>query len=144
MDAYFDSAIIVKLYVKEATSPDAIRHVSACLAPYALTEWQTLEVRNAVRLKAFRAEITDEEMRRSLSDFEQDITLGRWKRPSYTVADVEHKADELSAGYSAKLGCRTLDIIHVAAALVIGIHVFVTFDARQAVLAKQTGLIVRP
>ena len=25
MDAYFDSAIIVKLYVREATSPDAIR-----------------------------------------------------------------------------------------------------------------------
>ena len=25
MDAYFDSAIIVKLYVKEATGPDAVR-----------------------------------------------------------------------------------------------------------------------
>ena len=25
MDAYFDSAIIVKLYVQEATSPDAVR-----------------------------------------------------------------------------------------------------------------------
>ena len=60
MDAYFDSAIIVKLYVKEATSPDAIRLVSAYTAPYALTQWQTLEVKNAIRLKAFRAEITAE------------------------------------------------------------------------------------
>ena len=29
MDAYFDSGIIVKLYVKEATSPEAIRLVGA-------------------------------------------------------------------------------------------------------------------
>jgi hypothetical protein len=28
MDAYFDSAIIVKLYVNEANSPDAIRLVA--------------------------------------------------------------------------------------------------------------------
>jgi len=34
MDAYFDSAIIVKLYVREATSPDAIRLVGIYAAPY--------------------------------------------------------------------------------------------------------------
>jgi hypothetical protein len=39
MDAYFDSAIIVKLYVQEATSPDAFRLVGAYAAPYVLTQW---------------------------------------------------------------------------------------------------------
>jgi len=43
MDAYFDSAVIVKLYVKEATSPDAIRLVGSYVAPYVLTQWQELE-----------------------------------------------------------------------------------------------------
>jgi predicted nucleic acid-binding protein len=62
MDAYFDSAIIVKLYVQEANSPDAIRLVGAYVAPYALTQWQELEVKNAIRLKAFRAEVTAAEM----------------------------------------------------------------------------------
>ncbi len=37
MDAYFDSAIIVKLYVKEGTSQEAIRLVGAYVAPYFLT-----------------------------------------------------------------------------------------------------------
>jgi hypothetical protein len=37
MDAYFDSAIIVKLYVQEVTSPDAIRLVGGYAAPNALT-----------------------------------------------------------------------------------------------------------
>jgi predicted nucleic acid-binding protein len=58
MDSYFDSAIIVKLYVSEATSPAAIFLVAACIPPYCLTHWQALEVRNAIRLKAFRKEMT--------------------------------------------------------------------------------------
>ena len=144
MDAYFDSAIIVKLYVQESTHPDAIQLVGACAAPYALTQWQALEVKNAIRLKAFRAEITAAEMNQSIAAFEQDVATGRWQRPAYTVATVEQKADELSAGYSATLGCRTLDIIHVAAALVLGAKEFVTFDTRQGALAKQAGLTVKP
>ncbi len=101
MDAYFDSAIIVKLYVQEATSPDAIRLVGSYVAPYVLTQWQELEVKNAIRLKAFRAEITAAEMNQSIAAFEQDIATGRWQRPAYTAATVEQKADELSAGHSA-------------------------------------------
>jgi predicted nucleic acid-binding protein len=143
MDAYFDSAIIVKLYVQEVTSPDAIRLVGPYAAPYVLTQWQALEVKNAIRLKAFRAEITAAEMMRSLTAFEQDIATGRWQRPVYTVAAVEQRAEELSAGHSATLGCRTLDIIHVAAALVLEAKEFVTFDTRQAALAKQAGLTVK-
>jgi predicted nucleic acid-binding protein len=36
--------------------------------------------------------------------------------------------------YFSLLGCRTLDIIHVAAAPVIGAKEFVTFDGRQAAM----------
>jgi predicted nucleic acid-binding protein len=144
MDAYFDSGIIVKLYVREATSPDAIRLVGAYVAPYWLTQWQALEVKNAIRLKAFRKEITAVEMNQSIAAFEQDIATGRWQHPVYTAATVEQKADELSASHSATLGCRTLDIIHVAAAVVIGAKEFITFDGRQGAMAKQAGLTVKP
>jgi predicted nucleic acid-binding protein len=144
MDAYFDSAIIVKLYVKEATSPDAIRLVGAYAAAYVLTQWQELEVKNAIRLKAFRVEITAAEMNQSIAAFEQDVATGRWQRPAYTAAIIEQKAEDLSARYSAVIGCRTLDIVHVAAALVLGAKEFVTFDVRQGALAKKIGLTVQP
>jgi hypothetical protein len=144
MDAYFDSAIVVKLYVQEANSPDTIQLVGAYVAPYVLTQWQALEVKNAIRLKAFRAEITAAEMNQSIAALEQDIATGRWQRPAYTAATIEQKADELSASYSATLGCRTLDIIHVAAALVLGAKEFITFDTRQGALARQAGLAVKP
>jgi len=116
----------------------------AYAAPYVLTHWQALEVRNAIRLKAFRGEVTAAQMARSISAFEQDIATGRWQRPAYTAAVIEQKADELSANYSATLGCRTLDLIHVAAALVLGTKEFITFDGRQGALAKKVGWVVRP
>jgi hypothetical protein len=39
---------------------------------------------------------------------------------------------------------RTLDIIHVAAALAVGAKEFVTFDSRQAAVATRAGLTVKP
>ena len=47
MDAYFDTAIILKLYVQEANSPDAIRLAGQYPAPFVLTPWQEIEVRTA-------------------------------------------------------------------------------------------------
>ena len=38
-------------YVQESNSADAIRLVSADTAPYALTHWQEIEVRTAIRLE---------------------------------------------------------------------------------------------
>lgn len=68
------------LYVQEATSPDAIQLVAGCPAPYALTHWQALEAKNAIRLKGFRGEITPAEANLSILAFDQDIAAGRWQR----------------------------------------------------------------
>lgn len=141
-DVYFDSGIIVKLYVQELNSGGAPL-VSRHTAPYALTSWQALEVRNAIRLKAFRREISPEEMLQSLAGLDEDIVAGRWVRPSYSVAAVEEKAEELSARHAVGLGCRTLDLLHVAAALIMGAKEFLTFDHRQAAMARSAGLTVK-
>ena len=144
MNAYFDSAIIAKLYVQESNSADAARLVSTDTAPYVLTHWQDIEVRNALRLKLFRREITAEELHASFAAFDEDIAAGRWQRPDYRLADIHDRAAQLSARHAAEIGCRTLDIFHVAAALVIGIPEFFSFDERQRELARQEGLKVKP
>jgi predicted nucleic acid-binding protein len=144
VSAYFDSAIVAKLYVLEATSPAAVKLVAEDAPPYVLTHWQELEVRNALRLKLYRQEITAAELEASLRAFDDDIAEGRWERPGYRLADVYDRAEQLSASHSAALGCRTLDILHVAAALVLGTPDFATFDDRQRELAKRAGLNVKP
>ena len=67
MTAYVDSGVIAKLYVPEPNSPEAARLVSAYAPPLALTHLQAFEVRNALRLKVFRGEMTRSELRRTLS-----------------------------------------------------------------------------
>lgn len=41
-----------------------------------------------------------------------------------------------------KNGHRTMDILHVATALHLGVTEFVTFDSNQKVLAESEGLVV--
>jgi len=144
MNAYFDSAIIAKLYVQEVNSDDMVRLISTEAPPYAFTHWQEIEVRNALRLKRFRQEITREELQASLTAFDEDITAGLWRRPDYALAEVYERAAQLSANHAAVIGCRTLDIFHVAAALIIGTIHFFSLDERQRELAKREGLTVKP
>ena len=53
-------------------------------------------------------------------------------------------ARDLSDRHSEMIGCRTLDLLHVAAALSLGVKTFVTFDERQRAVAKLEGLTVKP
>ena len=54
------------------------------------------------------------------------------------------KAALLSDRHGPMVGTRTLDILHVAAALVLDAKRFLTFDQRQHTLAKKAGLEVAP
>ncbi len=127
MTAYADSGVIAKLYVPEPNSPEAVRLVSSYAPPLALTHLQALEVRNALRLKVFRGE-----------------SRGRWQLPRYALSDVYREAEELSGKHAASTGCRSLDILHVAGATVLGVRDFLTFDARQGKLARKARLRVLP
>jgi len=63
----------------------------------------------------------------------QPLTSGVWE-----------KALVLAQRYSAKLGARTLDRLHVASVLILRPDVFYTFDKRQHRLAKAEQLRVLP
>lgn len=78
---------------------------------------------------------------RDLADDEADGVLAR---TSLNQVKVHERAMELSRKFTATLGCRALDILHVAAALALGAKVFASFDHRQRKLAAAAGLKVLP
>jgi predicted nucleic acid-binding protein len=141
---YLDSGIIVKLYVPEPNSADAIRLVTAVSPPTPLTDWQAIEVRNAMRLKRFRGEITPTQLRSALRALAEDERAGRWQRPALDLGETLRRAEVLSRKLAPALGCRTLDILHVATALILGVREFASFDGRQRQLARKAGLRVVP
>ena len=94
-------------------------------------------------MKRGRGEITDAQLKGAMRGLQEDITEGRLSRPHYDLSIVFQKAEDLSAKYAAATLARSLDILHVAAAVAIGAQQFITFDLRQSALASKAGLKLR-
>ena len=144
MSAYLDSAILIKLYVPEPNSPDAAALAEKHGAPLVFTHLQDNEVKNAIRLKVCRKELTDAEVKIALANLNHDLETGRLARPLLNWPQIWQQADELSDRYAYETNCRTLDTLHVAAARGLGIRQFVSFEQRQRALAAKAGLRVQP
>jgi len=144
MNAYFDTGVLVKNYSYEQNSEEAISLILAEAAPLPLTPLQEAEMRNSFRLKVFRKETDLAAIQVSLSLLEDDLRQGRLERVSHDSNAVYQRAEALSRLHTVATGARTLDILHIAAALEIGSTRFVSFDQRQRNIAKKAGLKVLP
>ncbi len=142
--AYADSGLFVKSYVEEPNSKESDAILFALGTPLVFTHLHEIEIPNAIRLKRFRGEITQAQEAAAIRAFRADVSAGRMARPAYDLGAVYARAEQLSARYSGDLGTRSLDLLHVAAALEIGCTVFASFDDRQRKCAAQTGLEILP
>jgi hypothetical protein len=142
LTAYFDTSVLIKSYVAEKDSAAADALILGTSGPIPFTHFHAIEIRTGIRLKRGRGEITEMELKGVLANLQKDVDAGRLERPAYDLSIVFHKAEELSANHAADTLARSLDILHVAAALVIGARQFITFDKRQAVLATKAGLTI--
>jgi predicted nucleic acid-binding protein len=144
MVTYADTSFLVSLYGQDANSPVAQRVASALTPPLAFPPLVRHEARNAFRLAVFRREITAVQCQAVLAAIEADLTAGVLADAPLVWGDVYAEADTLSAAHTAGLGTRAADVLQVAAALVLGVQRFLTFDARQRALAAKAGLEVLP
>jgi predicted nucleic acid-binding protein len=144
MMTYVDTALFVKSYVLEVDSPEAVRLIEEIGEPFAYSHLHELEIPNAIRLKRFRGEITAAQEAAAIRAFFTDVDAGRFERIDYDLGTVFIRAEKLSAKFSADVGCRSLDLWHVAAALEGGFTTFVSYDARQRKAAELSDLLVLP
>jgi len=144
LSVYIDTGILVKSYVFEKDSPEAIVIIEAAGDSLISSHVHEIEIPNAIRLKRFRGEITKAEEAAAIRVFRSDIDAGRLARPEYDLAEVFIQAERLSAKYSGEIGSRSLDVLHVAAALKCGCSSMASFDKRQRKVAVLAGLKVIP
>jgi hypothetical protein len=138
--AYADTGFLCSLYAPDAHTSRAIARMKRQALPLAFTWLHQLEFRNALRLRVFRGDITVAQRDASLNAMLADLAAGVLLVASPPLTEVMTEAERLSALHSQTLGTRTLDILHVAATLVLGLAELLTFDSRQAALAKAAGL----
>jgi predicted nucleic acid-binding protein len=140
MTAYADTGFLCSLYAPDAHTPLAAARMKRQNLPLPVTWLHQLEIRNALRLRVFRNEIAVEQEAASTNAFLADLAAGVLCHAEPQLADLTREAERLSARHSTVLGTRSLDILHVASAVVLGLHDFLTFDRRQRELARAAGL----
>ena len=137
---YVDTSVIVKLYFREEWSQEASNWLKRNNEALPLTRFHELEFINAIQLKQFRSEITEDETLGIMTRFKEHENKGIFYRPQLDWSEIFNYAVDLSKKHTAMIGARSLDILHVASALSIKAEKFFTMDDRQTEVATRAGL----
>ena len=137
-----DTSFFFSLYGNDANSPLAVKWTAACTRAITLSPYNPYELGNALRFAECRQVIRRGESALYWSQFEAAIRRGRLLRQICNLADALDEATRLSTTHTLTGGHRGFDVLHVAAALVMGANMFLTFDANQKKLAEAEGLVV--
>ena len=136
---YLDTSFLVSLYSSDVNFDTAVRVMQASKGDRLITPLGELEVVNALGLRVFRKEVSAAQAQSSLDDFENDLRDGILQlRP--LPEQVFERARQLSRQTTARLGTRTADLLHVAAALELGVDWLYSFDKQQRKLARAVRL----
>jgi predicted nucleic acid-binding protein len=137
---WLDTSVLVSLYVPEPRSERVARLVRRCGEPVLFSQLHELEVVSALRLRLFRHEGVRKMVDATVARLQEDLHDGTLHRPAIDWPLTMAKAIELANQHTARLGCRSLDLLHVAAAVLSGSRRFVTADRRQSQAARRAGL----
>ena len=129
MTTYFDSSALVKRYLVEVDSAQAIALVNQH-SPRVTSMITRIEVRRAIARIASAVDVsmTREQFNRDLAQFE--------------VASIDTEICDRASAIAEATGVRTLDSIHLATALMFGCSNFVSFDRRQSTVAIELGMTI--
>jgi len=145
MGPFFDTGVALKLVVAEPLSARVLAFVKRRRAPVPTTRLIELEMETALNALAFRGAITLAELKAAKTLMAGMTTQGKFVRTGLSLDDIAVESLRLSPRLAIKTGCRTLDLMHVASALLLGCRDFVSTDQRQLKAAKLAGLkIVDP
>jgi hypothetical protein len=137
---YVDPSALLKLYLKEPESRVMAGWRKKIGDPLLVTHHGRVELTNGIGLAAYRGIITDKIHDAAMAALDDDFAQGRYRQGDVLWRATLKRAGELSRKHTRSIGCRSLDILHVASALELEFKQFSTFDVRQQHLARAAGL----
>ena len=143
MRAYCDTSFLVSLYTPDANSQAAAAEARRSTTTLFISPLVELELTNALQLRIFRKELTRGEASAAYAVIRTDLAAGVYSVQPVS-AMVFDTAKRVSLKHTAGIGSRSLDVLHVAAALVMRADVILSFDDNQRKLAKAAGLRAAP
>lgn len=137
---YIDPSALLKLYLKEPESRAMALWRAKIGGPVVVTHHGRVELNNGICLAAYRGILAQDQCNAALAALDDDFEQGRYKQADLLWRATLKRAADLSREYTRTLGCRSLDVLHIASAVELGFKHFVTFDSRQQQLARAVGL----
>jgi hypothetical protein len=144
MKAYADTGFVVSLYKAETTSDASAAMMKQLKPPVWLSPLGELELHNAFQFAVYRGEIDTFSALRKKQLFAEDLAEGVFVILPVPAATLYSKAIGLAERHSATLGTRSLDLMHVAAALILKADLFLSFDERQRNAAESERMVIGP
>lgn len=139
MKYYCDTSVLASIYLEDSHSRKTIQWLQKAELPIPLSLFSELELMSAMQQRFFRKEVTHVEVSKSHYYFKKNFQQGVYKRVFFEGEEYTRSL-ELVQQHTSSIGCRTLDVLHVASALLLNIREIVTCDARQKLLAQTVGL----
>jgi predicted nucleic acid-binding protein len=141
---YPDTSFVLSLYLQDVHSAQAAAHLAGRSRPLAVTALLAFEVEQALELAMFRNKVAPAQGHKALSDWQADLASGAVEIVGTDWPQAFDEARRIARLRTVTEGYRSLDILHVAAALVSEAEELLTFDDRQRKLAQAEGLKVKP
>jgi predicted nucleic acid-binding protein len=140
LSLYADTSFLVSLYLSDGNAPQAIATVQTLNDVLPVTDLHWLEFQNALSLAVFQKRITAAQSSQAWHDAQNDLENGRLIPCTVNWPTAFRLARDLAKSETPETGARSLDLLHVASALLIGTSNFLTFDNRQRSIATRAGL----
>jgi predicted nucleic acid-binding protein len=137
---YADPSALLKLYLHEEGSAAMNSWRARGRGAVPVTHHGRIELVNGIGLAAHRGKISGAAFADALASLDEDFEQGRYRQADLLWRSALSRAAILSREQSRTLGTRTLDVLHVASALELGLRRFLTFDLRQQSLVRVVGL----
>jgi len=136
---YFDTSALLAAYVTEVHSPAARRALRRHRSiPF--TSLHRLELHNALELLVGRKILSAAERDGLIAQIQEDRQAGRLVETAADWQVVLTIAGDLSIAHTRQYLTRSLDLLHVAAALELKCEIFVSGDGRQLKAARAAKL----
>lgn len=143
MRIYVDTSFLISLYSADSNSKAAAALMVGSSDEHVISTFGELEAINALQLRVFRKEISPPQAKASREDLAKDLRSGVVRLMA--LPDLAFKrAQTLSEKITSRLGTRTADLLHVAAALEMEADCLYSFDQQQRKLAQAVRLKISP
>ena len=99
-----------------------------------------VELTNGIGLAAYRGIITDATHDAALAALDDDFAQGRYKQTDVLWRATLKRAGDLSREHTPSIGCRSLDVLHVASAIELELKTLRDLRPAPAAIGAGSGL----